>query len=112
MRSGVIYKISCYDCNATYIGQTKRLLRTRITEPKKDIDRIGTPLVVFCHRLDSNHRVDWKGVSILDTEGSYQKRLISEMIHINRQNFGLNKRSDPDFLSEMYIPILNLLLPH
>jgi len=34
---GVVYKISCHDCDASYIGQTKRQLRTRIKEYNSDI---------------------------------------------------------------------------
>ena len=32
MRSSLIYKFSCCGCNATYLGATKRHLKTRISE--------------------------------------------------------------------------------
>ena len=33
-REGVVYKITCCHCQATYIGETDRNLNTRITEHK------------------------------------------------------------------------------
>lgn len=38
-RSNVVYQISCKNCNATYVGQTKRKLGTRIREHIKDINK-------------------------------------------------------------------------
>jgi len=35
----VVYKIICYDCGATYIGQTKRHLKTRITKHENDVNK-------------------------------------------------------------------------
>ncbi|XP_045475250.1 uncharacterized protein LOC123681084 [Harmonia axyridis] len=42
--SNVIYKICCKDCQSTYIGQTGRYLKDRISEHKRDSLNILNPL--------------------------------------------------------------------
>jgi len=37
----VVYKINCVDCEASYVGQTKRRLQTRIYKHKADIKKGG-----------------------------------------------------------------------
>jgi len=108
---GVVYKISCHDCDAPYIGQTKRQLRTRIKEHNLDIKKkIGSPSVISEHR-NFNHDFGWDNIKILDNERSYQKRLISEMVHIKKQPHGLNKQSDINMLPKSYFPIIDLFSP-
>jgi len=36
MQNDVVYKIDCKDCNSSYVGQTKRKLKTRLKEHKLD----------------------------------------------------------------------------
>jgi len=103
---GVVYKITCHDYDASYVGQTKRQLRTRIKEHVSDINKkSGSPSVISEHRRNFNHEFEWDNVKIIDNELSYQKRIISEMVHIKKQQHGLNK------LPMSYIPILDLLPP-
>jgi len=104
--------VKCYNCDNSYVGQTKRQLGTRLKEHKSDIKKkSGLLSVVLKHILDNNHEMDWSGVAILDKEPSYVKRIISEMIYIKRQHRGLNKQSDTDLLSDTYLPIINILPP-
>jgi len=108
----VVYKISCRDCDASYVGQTKRQLRTRIKEHDSDIrKKSGSPSVISEHRLEHNHDFEWSDVKIIDNELSYQKRLISEMVHIKKQVHGINRQSDTDLLPMSYLPVLDLLPP-
>jgi hypothetical protein len=54
-------------CDASYVGQTKRQLRTRVKEHRSDINkRTGSPSVISIHKLDYNHDFDWDNVEILD----------------------------------------------
>ena len=36
-KQNVVYRISCEDCDASYVGQTKRQLKTRLHEHVSDI---------------------------------------------------------------------------
>jgi len=107
-----MYKISCQDCEATYVGQTKRQLKTRIQEHSVDIKKKnGPPSVISNHRINDNHNFNWTDIKILDHERNYNKRLISEIVHIIKQRHSLNKQSDTEFLPEAYYPLLNLSSP-
>ena len=107
----VVYKINCKDCESSYVGQTKRQLKTRVSEHKADIRKASSPSVISQHRIGKNHEFDWENVEILDKEPSYKKRSISEMLHIKKQVLGLNKQSDTELLPDAYLPILDRMSP-
>ncbi|EZA55146.1 hypothetical protein X777_05276, partial [Ooceraea biroi] len=107
----VVYELSCMNCNATYVGQTSRQLKIRISEHKNHIRRnTDTHSVITEHRLTLNHEFDWENVRILD-ERFLAKRLISEMIYIKLQENGLNLQNDTESLHNVYISFLPKL-PH
>ncbi|KYM95047.1 hypothetical protein ALC62_14318 [Cyphomyrmex costatus] len=107
-KKNVVYKIHCKDCDATYVGQTKRTLNTRIKEHKNDIRKTsGNFSVVSEHRINFDHDFCWNDVEILDNERFSYKRQIAEMLHINLQNHSLNLQSDTEFLHHSYVSLLN-----
>jgi len=66
-QNNIVYKLACKDCDASYIGQICRQLKTRIFEHFNHIRRImSTHLVITEHRLKYSHEFDWKNVGILD----------------------------------------------
>jgi len=82
----IVYKLSCKNCDATYVEQTKRKFNTRVTEHKNDINKKTCKhSMITEHRLDKNHEFDWDNSEILDREKYYYRRLISEMINIKSQ---------------------------
>lgn len=108
--SNVVYKINCGDCDASYVGQTKRQLKTRIKEHKNNIRVESKRLSVISeHIIQENHTFDWDNVKILDVETNYHKRLVSEMLHIKEQKNGLNLNKDTEMLSDSYSDILDRL---
>jgi len=58
------------------------------------------------HKLESDHTIDWENPCILDAECSFYKRIVSEMIHIKRQEKGPNKQSDTERFPEIYLPLI------
>jgi len=109
-QKNVVYKISCKDCDASYVGQTGRKLLTKIKEHKNHIKRATTThSVITDHRLKDGHEFDWDRVEILDNEHFLSKRLISEMLHIARQNNSLNLQSDTEFLHHAWVSVLGKL---
>jgi len=65
--------------------------------------------LVSNHRIEHNHDMNWGEASVLDIERSYTKRIVSEMVHIKKQSYGLNKQSDTDLLPQVYLPIIDSL---
>jgi len=111
-QTNLVYKLSCRDCDATYVGQTGRTLKTRISEHRNHINRnTTTQSVITEHRINFLHEFNWDNVEILDRERFLSKRLISEMIYIKRQKNSLNLQSDTEhlLLDEGIISILNKL---
>jgi len=108
--SNVIYKICCKDCDATYIGQTKRQLGTRVKEHRNNIRMDPSKhSVVTEHIIKENHTFDWDNAQILDTENNFYKRLISETIHIKEHKNSINLNKDTELLDVAYFDILKEL---
>lgn len=106
--NNVVYKISCKNCNVTYVGETKRQLQIRISEHKNNINRISqTNNVITEHRINENHDFEWKNIEILDKEVILQKRLTSEMIHIYLQINSINIKEDTKKLYKPYLQLLH-----
>jgi len=86
--NNVVYKILCNDCDASYVGQTKRQLETRVKEHSNNLKSLSSnPLIITEHILQHSRSFDWE---ILDNESNYYKRSVSEMLHIKEQSNGLS----------------------
>jgi len=56
--NNIVYKILYNNCNASYVGQTKRQLKTRINEHMKNIKVESRHSVIIKHMLKKNHTFD------------------------------------------------------
>jgi len=105
--SNVVYRINYAHCEASYVGQTRRLLKSRIEEHRSHIRRNTSQIsVITKHRLKHSHDFDWENVEILDEEVNFNKRLISEMIFTKKQSKGLNLQRDTELLDPIYSDII------
>ena len=75
-KSDVVYKLNCKKCKVTYVGQTGRLLNTRVEEHKKNLGRkCNYHNVLSDHRKEYADRdFDWNNVEILHSESNKGKR--------------------------------------
>ena len=86
-RKNVVYKISCNNCDASYVGQTGRLLSTRVKEHRNHINRKTSQSSIITDYRLLNHEFDWERVEILDEERNLSKKLMSdnEMLYIKQK---------------------------
>ena len=99
LRSGIVYKFQCGNCNASYYGKTKRHFRVRMCEhlaisaltgkrAKGDNDSAIKDHLLFC-----NHTPDFEDFSILATNNNDFKVTLMESLLINRDHSPFNKNS-------------------
>ena len=74
LKSYVVYGVYCTDCNASYIGKTKRHLSIRYNEHTD----IRKPTAVTEHLSQTNHDVTFDKVKILDRGRTDNELLIKE----------------------------------
>ena len=63
--SNVIYKIDCKDWECFYVGQTGRMLKTRIHEHRLAVNRHDHKSLVSAHIDDKQHEFNWNEINIL-----------------------------------------------
>ena len=109
-QSNLVYKINCEICGKSYVGQKKRLLKTRCNEHKNNIKLNSKYHNVITKYIVENrdHTFNWKKTQIIHKENNFSKRLIAEMIFIKKEKDNrLNKIIDCDNLSESYFPLIS-----
>ena len=67
LRSKLVYKASCWDCDDIYIGKTKRRLHNRKTEHFKALTSNSHSSAIADHMTQTGHRIKWDHLDILAT---------------------------------------------
>ena len=103
-----VYKLDC-DCGLSYIGQTKRSIRTRVKEHIADVKhRRHTKSAVCEHSQDrSRHNIRFDKPQVLAKEHRYLPRMVREAIEIKKhKNFN---REDGWVLPSSWDPVINII---
>ena len=78
-KRGLMYQISCRDCNAVYVGETGRSVRTRKREHADAVKTFNTKKSALSqHVMEFDHRIDWDNVKILKSESHAYRRRVAE----------------------------------
>ena len=90
-KRGLVYSISCRDCNAVYVGETGRSVRTRKREHADAVKTFNTKISALSqHVMDFDHRIDWDSVKILKSESHAYRRRVEESFLINQKAHSCN----------------------
>ena len=76
-KSGLVYQISCRDCDAVYIGEIRRSFETRKREHIDAVKNFDLKKSALCqHVAENDHFIDWDNAKILRREPYWHKRRI------------------------------------
>ena len=91
-KTGVVYKVPCSDCQATYVGQTGRTLLHRIKEHKRALTT-ASPMnsALAEHAMDTGHEIKWLDATIINANPLLHQRCNLESWHIREQPLPLNR---------------------
>ena len=92
-KRGLVYQTSCRDCNAVYVGETRRSVRTRKREHADAVKTFNTKKSALSqHVMDFDHtrRIDWDNVKILKSESHAYRRRVAESFLINQKACSCN----------------------
>ena len=86
-----VYRIKCTDCQATYIGETYRNLKTRLTEHKRATKNGDITNHISEHHRLTKHKIDWDSAECVTYSTNYQQRLTLESWYTNSEQEPQNR---------------------
>ena len=95
-KCGVVYQLTCHDCEASYIGETERVLKQRLKEHQKDSSPVGH------HMWYNKHKVDSQNIRIVDRDSRWFQRGVREAIQIRSRSPTLNRDRGRHNLPSVY----------
>ena len=102
----VDYQVPCKDCCKVYIGETKRTLKTRISEHKQAVKKGDEKNGIAVHAHTTNHNIDWEGARVHGTARGFWKRRTLEAIRIRAEPHTMNLDCGLH-LSPVWYPTIN-----
>ena len=106
-KHSIIYKLDCKDCDAVYIGKSKRAYQTRIGEHISAVRKADTRRYKTAdHCWKFNHDFNWTENKILGHELNTTTRKIKETIHSIRTENCINGISYK--LPDIWLPAIKV----
>ena len=103
----LVYGIKCKNCPASYIGETKQALISRLKQHRRPSTNEAQESAVYNHIQATGHQFDDKDVLILDKEDKWFERGVKEAVYERIERPSLNKRGGLRFsLSRSWDQIL------
>ena len=106
-KTGVVYKIPCSQCEKVCISETEGQLGTRITEDRKEAEKISDrnftrstgrastsehhKSAITDHVCQNNHIMNWEASEVVEQESDKFKRWIKESICIRSNTPTMNR---------------------
>ena len=82
-KRGLVYQISCRDCNVVCVGETGRSVRTRKREHIDAAKTFNTKKSGLSqHVMYFDHRINWDNVKILNSESHAYRRRVAKLVHV------------------------------
>ena len=109
-KRGLVYQISCRDCDAIYIGETGRSVKTRKREQVSAVRNFDPEKLALCqHVLEHDHVIDWETVKILKSDSHANRRRTAKSFLISQKatEFNVLNRNDGAILPGVYKTLLN-----
>ena len=88
----LVYGIKCKDCPASYIGETKQALISRLKQHRRPSTNEVQESAVYNHIQAAGHQFEDRDVLILDKEDKWFERGVKEAIYEHIERPSLNKR--------------------
>ena len=126
-KARVVYKIPCNKCKKVYIGETGRQLGTRITEHRKEAEKISDrnftrstrrastsehhKSAITDHVCQNNHIMNWEASEIVEQESDKFKRWIKESIHIRSNTPTMNRHEGANQLFPIWTRVISTPKP-
>ncbi|XP_044745300.1 uncharacterized protein LOC123307145 [Coccinella septempunctata] len=106
LQTNLVYKLNCGDCEGSYVGQTKQLLKNIIRQHQNDCKKGLTTTGLSDHCKNTGHNFDFENPKILHREDNLEKRLTKEMISIKNTENNVNLITDTMSLNNIYINLI------
>ena len=87
---GPVYKIKCEECEATYVDEMERSLKSRFNEHRRP-SSTTSEVSKHIHIEHPEHSVELESTEILTAESRWFERGVKEAIYVRALNPSLNR---------------------